>query len=142
MPPHEMIHGLIPSAPVGAYGGGVPPVGVELAVAEAGDFCEGVEDGLEEGEEAGEPDYEGDGRELQEPLQDRGYVQGGHFREGFAEKGRRVLRGGEPDEDAEAEAFGEAFEDEGPADGGRAGVDGLVDEGGGPPEVGEVFYGY
>lgn len=61
MPPHELVNGLIPCAPVGAYGGRVPPVFVEISVGEAGYFGEGVEEGLEEGEEAGEPDNEGDG---------------------------------------------------------------------------------
>lgn len=48
------------------------------------------------------------------------------------------MRAGYPDEDAQTENFGEALGDEGPSDAGGAGVDGLVDEGGRPPEVGEI----
>lgn len=57
------------------------------------------------------------------------------------QKGGGVLGGGEPDEEAEADAFADAFCYEGPADGGGARVDGLVDQSGGPPEVGEVADG-
>ncbi len=61
MSPHEMVHGLIPRAPVHAHGGGVPPLGVELAVAEAHNLRQRVQGGLEDGEEAREPDDEGGG---------------------------------------------------------------------------------
>lgn len=57
------------------------------------------------------------------------------------EEGGGVLGAGEPDEDAEAGTFGEAFGYEGPADGGGAWVDWLVNQRGGPPEVGEVADG-
>ena len=48
---------------------------------------------------------------------------------------------GEPDEDTESGAFGDAFDDEDFTYPGAAGVDGLVDQGGGPPVVGEIGYG-
>ena len=51
------------------------------------------------------------------------------------------MRGCKPDEHAEPSSFGQAFEDEEPADVGGAGIDGLVDKGGSPPEVGEVAEG-
>lgn len=141
MPAHEMIDGFVPGAPVIAHRRAVPPVGVELAVAEAHDFRQGVEGGLEDREEAGQPDDEGDGGEFHEPLEDGGDVHRLKLVERIAEDGRGVLRAGEPDEHAEAEAFGDAFDDEEPADGGGSRVYRLVDEGGGPPEVGEVADG-
>lgn len=67
---HELVDGFIPRAPVRADAIGVPPIAVEVAVTEAGDFGEGIEEGLEEREEAGEPDDEGDGGEFHEPLED------------------------------------------------------------------------
>lgn len=141
VPPHEVIHGFVPRAPVVPHARAVPPLGVEFAVAEAHNLREGVQQALEDGEEAGEPDDEGDGGEFHEALGDGGDVHGGDFREGVVQQGRGVLGAGEPDEDAEAGAFGDAFGDKGPADGGGARVDGLVDQGGGPPEVGEVADG-
>lgn len=141
VPAHELVDGFIPGAPVDAYAGAIPPVCVELAVAEAGDLGQGVQEALEEGEEAGEPDDEGDGGEFHEALEDGDEVERGHFVEGVAQDGRGVLRAREPDEDGEPEDFGEPLGDEGPADAGGAGVDGLVDEGGRPPEVGEVREG-
>ena len=53
----------------------------------------------------------------------------------------RILGGGEPDKYTEAGSFREALCDEWPADGRGAGIDGLVDQGGRPPEVGEVAEG-
>ena len=53
----------------------------------------------------------------------------------------RILSGGEPDENAEAGSFGETLCNEWPADGSRAGIDGLVNQGGRPPEVGEITEG-
>lgn len=141
VPSHEVVHGFVPRAPVSAHRRAVPPVGVELAVAEAHHLGQGVEHGLEDGEEAGEPDDEGDGGELHDALEDRGHVHGLQLVERVTQHGRGVLGAGEPDEHAEPEAFGRAFGDEEPADGGVAGVDGLVDEGGGPPVVGKVAYG-
>lgn len=74
MPLHELINGLVPGAPVGSYRWGVPPVGVELAVAEARYLREGIEEGLEEREEAGEPDDEGYGTELHDAFENGGEV--------------------------------------------------------------------
>ncbi len=141
VPAHEVVDGLVPRAPVVAHRGAVPPVGVELAVAEAHELRERVERGLEDGEEAGEPDDEGDGGQFHDALEDGGDVHRLQLVERVAEHGRGVLRAGEPDEHAQAEGFGDAFGDEEPADGGGARVDGLVDEGGGPPVVGEVADG-
>ena len=141
MPSHELVDGLVPGAPVDAYAGAIPPIRVELAVAKACHFGQRIQEALEEGEEARQPDDEGDGGELHEALEDGDEVERGHFVEGVAQNGCGVLRAGDPDEDGEAEDFGEALEDEGPADTGGAGIDGLVDEGWRPPEVGEVREG-
>lgn len=135
---HELIDGFVPGSPVGAYAVAVPPVAVEIAVAETGDFGEGVEEGLEEGEETGEPYDEGDGAEFHEALQDGDYFQRGHFVQRVAKEGGGVLCACYPDEDAKPEDLGETLGDEGPADAWRARVDGLIDEGGRPPEVNEV----
>ena len=58
---HEQKDGLVPRSPVVAKVAAVPPVVVELAVAEAHDLGEAVEGGLEESKEAGEPAEEADG---------------------------------------------------------------------------------
>lgn len=138
---HELVDGLVPGAPIGADAGGVPPVGVEVAVAEAGDLGEGVEEGLEEGEESGEPDYEGDCGELHESLEDGDYLQRGHLVERVAQQRRGILRARDPDEDAQPEDLGESLGDEGPTDAWGAGVYGLVNEGWRPPEIAEVREG-
>lgn len=70
MPLHELVDGFIPGAPVRADAIAVPPIAVEVSVAEAGDFRKGVEEGLEEREESREPDDQGDGGEFHEPLED------------------------------------------------------------------------
>lgn len=72
MSPHEMVHGLIPRAPIGAHAGAVPPLRVELAVAEVHHFRERVEEGLEQGEETCKPDYERYRGELHDSLDDGG----------------------------------------------------------------------
>lgn len=79
VPPHEMVDGFVPRAPVVAHRRTVPPIRVEFAVTKTHDFRQGVEDGLEDGEEAGEPDDEGDGGEFHQAFDDGGDVQGGHF---------------------------------------------------------------
>lgn len=135
---HELVDGFVPGAPVGAYAVAVPPVAVEVAVAETGDFGEGVKEGLEEGEETGEPDDEGDGAEFHETLEDGDYFQRGHFVERVAQQGGGILRACYPDEDAEPEDLSETLGNEGPPDAWRARVDWLVDEGRRPPEVSEV----
>ncbi len=127
MPLHEMIDGFIPRAPIDADAGTIPPIGVELAIAEAGDLGQGVQEGLEKREEASQPDDHGNSRELHQTLDDGRDVQRGDLVERVAEDGSGVLGRGEPDEDAETGDLGHAFEDEGPADAWGAGVDGLVD---------------
>ena len=58
--------------------------------------------------------------------------------QGVFEDGSSVLRGHGPHKDAEEEDFESAFGDVGPSYSFCAWVDGLVDEGWGPPEVAEV----
>ncbi|KFY44377.1 hypothetical protein V495_03489 [Pseudogymnoascus sp. VKM F-4514 (FW-929)] len=70
VPLHELVDWFIPRAPVCAYAVGIPPVAVEIPVAEAGYLSQGIEERLEEGEEASEPDDEGDGGEFHEALED------------------------------------------------------------------------
>ena len=141
MATHKVIDGPVPGAPVGLQVGAIPPVSVEVAIAEHGEFGQGVHVGVEEGEEAGEPDDERDGGELHQAFDDGGQIQHGHLVEGVAEERGRVLCRGQPDEDGEADNFEGSFQHEDDADVAGAGVDGLVDQGGGPPEVGEVLKG-
>ena len=61
MAAHEVVDGLVPGGPVLFEGDAVPPVVVEVAVAEAHDLGHEVEEGLEEREEGGEPDDQADG---------------------------------------------------------------------------------
>ena len=61
MAAHKVGHGLVPGSPVGADGRDVPPVAVELSVAEPHDFGKRIESGLEEGEEAAQPAEDADG---------------------------------------------------------------------------------
>ena len=96
---------------------------------------------MEEGEEAGEPADEADGGEFEDALEEVDEVEVGEVVEAVLEQGHGVLSAGDEDYDGEKEAFEGAAEDEGPSDVGGAGVDGLVDEGGGPPEVAEVCEG-
>jgi hypothetical protein len=58
---HELVHGPVPSPPVDTHARGVPPVIVELAVGEAGDFGDGVQERLEEGKEDCKPDHNANG---------------------------------------------------------------------------------
>lgn len=51
------------------------------------------------------------------------------------------MSAGQPDEHAEAKGFGKAFGNKDWTDGGAAGVDRLIDESRGPPEVGKVAEG-
>lgn len=53
---HEAIHGLVPRAPIRAHARAVPPLCVELAVAEAHHLGKGVEEGLKDGKEECQPD--------------------------------------------------------------------------------------
>lgn len=65
---HEVCDGLVPGRPVGADTAHVPPVAVELAVAEPHDLCQSVERRLEQGEEAAQPAEDGDGGEFHDTL--------------------------------------------------------------------------
>ena len=138
VPTHEVIDGFIPCSPISAHAGTVPPVGIELSIAEAHNFRQGVKGGLEDCEEACKPNDEGDSGEFHEAFEDGREVHCLELVEGVAEDGGGVLGAGDPYEHAQAEGFREAFGDEEVADGRAAGVDGLIDQGRGPPEVGEV----
>lgn len=82
---HKVCDGLVPCCPVCADGADVPPVAVELSVAEAHDFSEGVECGLEEGEEAAEPAEDGDCGKLHGALGDGGKIKREYLVEGVLE---------------------------------------------------------
>lgn len=85
MAAHEEVDGFIPGAPVGLQIGAVPPIVVEVAVAEHGDLGQGIQKGLKQREEAGQPDDEGDGGEFHQAFEDGGQVEQGDLVEGVAE---------------------------------------------------------
>lgn len=58
VPSHEIIDRFIPRPPVSPDAGAVPPVRIELPVAESHHLCKSIEGRLKNSEEAGEPDDE------------------------------------------------------------------------------------
>lgn len=87
----------------------VPPVAVELAVTEAHDLSESVEEGLEKSEKASQPAEEGDGGELHETFDDGCEVQCSHTAERILKQRYSVLGAGDPDDDAESYHFNCTF---------------------------------
>lgn len=76
MSPHEMIDRFVPSAPIIAYRGTVPPFGIELSISESHHLRQGIEDGLEDSKETGKPDDKANGAKLHEAFDDGSHVQG------------------------------------------------------------------
>ena len=141
VPAEELVHGFVPGAPVGAEGLAVPPLVVKRPVRKPRHLGQGIEERLEERKEPSQPDDQRDGGQLEQPLQDRRVIQRSNLVERVAQDRRRILRAGEPDEDAEANDLADALGYKDPPDLVVARVRGLVDEGGGPPEVDEVVEG-
>ena len=73
---HEVGHGLVPRRPVDAHAANVPPVAVELAVAEPHDFGQSIQERLEHGEEAAKPAKQRDGGEFHDTFHDGDKVHG------------------------------------------------------------------
>ncbi len=141
MTPHEMVDWLVPCRPVLLHRRTVPPILVELAVAEAEDLSKGVEEGLEESEKAGEPDHYGDGGELHQSLNNGREIKGSHLVEGVPKERFGVLSAGKPDEDAKSDGLAGPFEEEGPANALSARIIWLIYKGRRPPEVAQIAYG-
>ena len=139
MSPHEIRDRLVPGSPVRANTADVPPIAVELAVAEAHHFSQGVKCRLEKREESAEPAKDGDGGELHDALGNGREVERQDLVERVLEERRSVLGGGYPDDNAQTCELEQALEHEAPADLACARIDGLVYERWGPPEVAQVI---
>lgn len=136
-----LINRLVPRAPVHAQTLAIPPLVVKRAVRKPRHLSQRVQETLEQRKEPRQPDDQGNGRQLQQALDNARNIERGDLVQRVTQHGRRVLRRREPDEHAETDYLSTPLGHERPPDFRSARVHGLVDQRGSPPEVAEVAHG-